>query len=1491
MGMFRGKAVFGLMATLVLSSLAGASGPASQAGHQAVQGTKFQFTENIGQWNSQARFLGRVPGMDIWVTNQGVVYDLYKLTEVPRQGRVPKPLEKVPNYRRSGHVIGMNFIGSSANSGAQGSQNLPSKFNYILNGKVHSGAEAYRETSIQGLYPGIDARIYFDNGRSRFDLIVKPGADPSQIQTNFPGARGVSVSKDNKLVLGTQFGDLKVDGLYAYQQVGATMRPVQIRFKADKRGVVRYQIGDYDETKPLVIDPVVYSTLLGVAGGSEAVNDVAADNLGFAYVAGTTTSGSFPTTFGAYDEFFGGGTDSFVTKMSQDAQTIVWSTLIGGNGADVINGLAIDGTGAVYVGGLTQGTRQAAPPNNNIANDLIPVGSTGFVTVQPGTGAGFATLFAGGPGLWDGFVFKLSPDGSTAVYASYLGGTAADYVNDVALDSQGQLAVVGYTDSPSGSATPFPTLNFLPTMNTYKGTGSIQNADPLDDPNAGDGFVLKLNAAGTGLIFSSYLGGSGYDESIATGVDLTTDQVFVAGNTQSPGVPPGPTGVGAFPTTVGAFDRTVNGLDAFVSRINAGGSTYVFSTILGGSASEVVGGLSIDAAGAAHVAGNTNSNNFPRTAVAYDTTYNQGTDSYLTKFNQNGSALIFSTFMGTAGGTINGVAVDNQNITYVVGTAPAQIFTASPDALQANYAGPPGPVPPPGDAFVLAFNEAGTARLYASYFGGTTTDTGNCIFVDESRNVYFGGQTNSIITDARPFPTTAGVFKEFMVLDLLTPPALPDGFLIKNKIIVPTSLASITIINPASAIVCDDEGATLRVQLTAPASVGGAIVNLSSNNPVASVPNSVTIPQGQTFIDVPVTTQEVDSTRAVQLTASVEGDIRTTLLTVTPWLKILTLGNTTVVGGNSVLGRVTLEKVTPVDRVVNLFSNNAVAPVPATVTVPAGSNTATFPINTFGVAATTVPPVAITATHNSASKSQNLEVTPAVLTSLTFFPNRVSGGAPAVCRVTLNGKVPVNTDIIVDAFPSVVPDIDLDPATAGVQTTRTVTILANSPVTEGRYVEFTVNAPTVAAGTSRTLRARRAATLTEPVTGTLFIDATDIQSISIDLAGNAPYTVSGGTVVTGRVNLNRPAAPGGLPLIVSLTPPTGIATIQAGAQVPGPTTNVLVPAGASASETFTIRTNVIATTTALTVTAARADGSPGTATVIINVTGRTMSLALNPTTVVGGAQNSTGTVTISTPAPAGGLTVALASSNTAAATVPATVLIPAGSTTANFTVTTTAVANSGPVTITATLGALTANAVLNVNTPGVVSLTLNPSALTGGATSTGTVTLNGAAPVGGAVVNLTTSNASVAVPAVSSITIPAGQTTRTFTVNTFPQTQDRTATITATRGPTSASASLLVRSPRLQTLVFKPTTIRVGQQTTGTLTLDQPAPTGGLIIELTNNIQNVLTIPTTVTIPAGSRTTTFKGTARQVSRPIQVTVTAKIRNSTLTVQGKVTINR
>jgi hypothetical protein len=540
------------------------------------------------------------------------------------------------------------------------------------------------------VYPGIDVVYYGNQRRLEYDFVVEPGRNPDAIALEFAGAEKMEVEPETgDLLLGIGEKIIRQHKPVVYQETSAGKREVDGRYALRSGGRVGFEVGEYDRNATLIIDPVlVYSTFLGGNGSQEQGKSIAVDSTGNAYVAGFTESADFPTANAAQGTNRG-AFDVFVTKLNAAGSALVYSTYLGGSGSELCQALAVDSTGNAYVTGSTV--------------------STDFPTVNA------IQSTTGSPGASDAFVAKLSTSGSALVYSTYLGGTGFEAGISIAVDSTGNAYVTGFTES-----TNFPIANAL--QSTF-------------GPPA-DAFVTKLNAAGSALVYSTFLGGIGQDQGESIAVD-SAGNTFVTGYTHSNDFP-----------TLNALQGTPGGdRDAFVTKLNAAGSALVYSTYLGGSDLDVSESMAVDSAGNAYLTGMTHSANFP-TANALQSALGGLADSFVTKLNATGSALVYSTYLGGNEHDVGyGIAVDPAGNASVTGfTVSTNFPVVNPFQSTIGRAGFE-------DAFVTKLNAAGSALVYSTYLGGTDRDGGFAIAVDSAGDAYVTGSTFS-----RCFPTTAGAF-------------------------------------------------------------------------------------------------------------------------------------------------------------------------------------------------------------------------------------------------------------------------------------------------------------------------------------------------------------------------------------------------------------------------------------------------------------------------------------------------------------------------------------------------------------------------------------------------------------------------------------------------------------------------------------------------------------------------------------------------------------
>jgi hypothetical protein len=656
------------------------------------------FEANHGQTDSRVRFLARGSGYTLFLTSTEAVLVAANRATDPFVMTASRGGLETPDAM-SGHVLRMQFLDASPQLSVVGREELPGKSHYFIGSdpkRWRTHVSTYAKVQYRAIYPGIDLVFYGHEGELEYDFVLAPGADPRTIRLRFENAERLEVGAQGDLVLQTPAGPVRQQKPTAYQEVNGVRKGIPAQFQLREDRQVGLLVAAHDASRPLIIDPVLrYSTYLG-GSGIDSSRTLAVDADGNAYVAGTTSSLNFPVAGEPFQGTYAGGTsDAFVAKVNRAGDGLVYATYLGGSADETSNALALDDSRQVYLTGFTA--------------------SVDFPTKNP------IQATHGGPPI-DAFVTKLAAGGDALVYSTYLGGAGLDVGNGITVDGAGNAHVSVRSGSSNLPATP----------------GAFQTALA----GAEDAVVAKLKADGSQYLYLTYLGGSGIDIGRRIAVDRA-GRAYVSGRTSSSN----------FPTTPGAVQTTFAGgpSDAFVTKLNAAGSALVYSTYLGGSGDDEGSGIGLDRGGHAYTVGWTGSSDFPTTRHAFQTRHGGGVlDVFVTKLNVHGSRLVYSTFLGGSGSEMSffGLAVGRSGRAHVTGN------TGSIDFPVARPLDGGGTLRGPADAFVTKLNENGSRLAFSTYLGGSNADGAQGIAVDRSGNVYVAGTTTSV-----DFPTTELAFQ------------------------------------------------------------------------------------------------------------------------------------------------------------------------------------------------------------------------------------------------------------------------------------------------------------------------------------------------------------------------------------------------------------------------------------------------------------------------------------------------------------------------------------------------------------------------------------------------------------------------------------------------------------------------------------------------------------------------------------------------------------
>ena len=581
------------------------------------------FELNQGQWDSRVKFRAGT-SRNLFLTDSGFVIALSQPVD-PRSAKSALPIqsEKHPS-KVSKSFLGLEFIGANPHPTIRGEKLLPGKSNYFIGNdptKWKRNVPHYAVVRYSDLYPGIDLIVHENaTGATEYDLLTAPGADPTQIELGIRGARSAKLDRSGELVLDTLNGSVIGHAPTLYQDIDGVRKSVAGGYVLRDSSKVGFKVGAYDHGKPLMIDPTIfpsYSTFLG-GSGTDTGTGIAVDAIGAAYVTGNTTSTDFPTTSGAL-QTTSDSSDAFVTKLSPDGTSLIYSTYLSG----FAYGIAVDTNGSAYV-----------------------AGRGGVFPQTPG--------YQGGPG--GDFVVKLNSDGSQLIYAASLG-TQEDF--GITVDSTG-------------------------------------NAYLASESNSQQAEVAKLNAAGSALIYQTAL-----HSGSANAITLdSAGEAFVVGS------------IGGGPGCQ---------LPA-VWKVSADGSQILY--FYTGNCNAIPTGIGVDSDGNAYAA----------------------LGGVITKLDPSGNSIAYPNLLSNDG-FIQAIAVDPSGIAYVTGRTHSATFPTTSDAFQSQ-------LPGQQSAFISRIDASGSVLLYSSFFGGSSIDNGNAIALDPENNGYFTGYTTS-----SDFPHTGGAFQ------------------------------------------------------------------------------------------------------------------------------------------------------------------------------------------------------------------------------------------------------------------------------------------------------------------------------------------------------------------------------------------------------------------------------------------------------------------------------------------------------------------------------------------------------------------------------------------------------------------------------------------------------------------------------------------------------------------------------------------------------------
>ncbi len=668
------------------------------------------FIENKGQWPDNVKFLAMTGGVRAWLTENAVVYDHFKIKSEGENSKI------------SGNVIKQEALGQSTPNNFNERLKSNSRYNFFIGNnpdKWVSNAAAYKEIVRKDFIEGVDVRYYFQDNSLRYDYIVNPGANLSELNIKFTGADEQYIDENGQIVLKTSIGEIKHSDIFAYQKINGEIEEVKCDISINETNEISFN-ADYDKSRQLIIDPLIFFTYLGTEKNDDLF-DMATDSDNRAVLLCQANYENYPVTVGPY-QTEETGKAACITKFASDGASLIFSTYIGGNKSEDPRGIAIDSDDNIYISGHTE-------------SDNYPITNGAYQSeAEP---------------VDDIILTKFTNDASSLLFSTYIAANGYDRCFDIFVDENDKIYLTGSTNSKD-----FPLS---------------ANAFQKEINGNGDAFILIMNSAGNAIINSTLIGGDAFyrDHPEAITVD-NSGNIYIAGDTESSN----------YPVTANAFKKTMDDGtygDCFISKLNPDLSQLLYSTFIGGyedtRSNETIYSIHIDEEGCLYAAGWTDSDDFPTTEGAFKREFS-GHSSFVLKMNNDGTDLIFSTFI--AEGEATDMKIGENGSIFLTGYADGDDFPVTAEAIQQERGSKK-------DVFIARLNPDATDVLYGSYYGGYWRDEGKRIAVINNNNVYVSGETENkeLATDGANDTEYGGGNGDAFLMKV----QLPDVYLGDEKLI------------------------------------------------------------------------------------------------------------------------------------------------------------------------------------------------------------------------------------------------------------------------------------------------------------------------------------------------------------------------------------------------------------------------------------------------------------------------------------------------------------------------------------------------------------------------------------------------------------------------------------------------------------------------------------------------------------------------------------
>jgi gliding motility-associated-like protein len=671
---------------------------------------RIRYILNKGQWDPQVLYKAEVTGLAVFLEREGLMWsklqddagermhDAIHMTEAEQQAFLLK-----------GHAWRMRFVGGNVNAEVVAADRTTAYHNYFLGNdptKWAGHVPLFGEVTYRELWPGVDLRLYSKDLNYKYDLLLRSGADASQVGFAYEGLESLSLDAEGDLVMRTSVGELtEMHPVAWYADGDKASVECDFTLKEGKAGFV-FAAGT-DLSRPIVIDPLLMASTLSGTGNIGTTQNyghsATYDDNGNIYTGARCFGQGYPVTPGAFDLTFGGNVDISISKLNPDGSNLIYATYLGGNSQDYPHSLVVNANEELYMYGTTQSTN------------------------YPTSAGCFDNTFGGGTGF-DIALTHLNASGSALIGSTYLGGAANDgnnsFTNNYGDQFRGEIIV-----DPAGNA-------YLATCTDGVGfpttAGSYQPAYSAGQ----DGVAVCMSPDMTTMIWGTHIGGT--NEDMAFGIKLDgAGGVFVGGSTST----------AAFPTTPGAYQTTFQGggADAFIIHLTNNGSTLAGSTFVGTTGNEHAFFLQVDIDGDVYIYGQSDAGTF---TIQPAGTYGQaGTDIFIAKFDAALTAPIFTSTVGAAGGFSSSCVP----VAFLVDVC-KHIYISGYSTYSGGFATTPGALYTTGGFYLASYDVDMAGLLYATYYDGAGHVDGGTSRFDSNGIVY------QAVCTSGPFPTTANAY-------------------------------------------------------------------------------------------------------------------------------------------------------------------------------------------------------------------------------------------------------------------------------------------------------------------------------------------------------------------------------------------------------------------------------------------------------------------------------------------------------------------------------------------------------------------------------------------------------------------------------------------------------------------------------------------------------------------------------------------------------------